>query len=205
MMKSPLALLVIALLSLGVAACGGAGKGVGSASHSSSNATPAGDYLRGDDDAEGDESPNHKDIDDDPLRHYGDAAGAADERAVTGLVKRYYAAAAAGDGAVGCSLLLIRLAKDSNLGQAAEKAYPPALDVPPLHGKSCAQIMSLLFKEDHEQLAADSTTLQVTSVRVNGRHGLALLGFRTTPERQIRVERDGGAWKLDALLDRELP
>jgi hypothetical protein len=202
-MRSLLALLATMLLSVGAGACGGASGGVGSTSQASSSATPTGGYVHDDDDA--DTGPNHEDTDDYRIRGYGHAPSAADERAVTGLVKRYYAAAAAGDGAVGCSLLLIRLAKDSNLGEAAEKAYPPAPDVPPLHGKSCAQIMSLLFKEDHEQLAADSTTLQVTSVRVNGLHGLALLGFRTTPERQIRVERDGGAWKLDALLDRELP
>jgi hypothetical protein len=41
-------------------------------------------------------------------------------------------------------------------------------------------------------------------VRVKGSRGLALLGFRATPERQIPLRRERGAWKVEALLDREL-
>jgi hypothetical protein len=212
-MNSLLVALVIALLSLGVAACGSQDKSRGSVSEASSSAaanmaiTPSatvlsGGYVRGDDDADGSGS---EDYDDAGVRGYGRAASAADRQVVTALLKGYYAAAAAGDGATACSLMLPRLVKGSNLGEAAEEAYPPAPSTPPLRGKSCAQIMSLLFTEDHQQLAADSATLVVSSLRVKGNHGLALLGFRTTPERQIPVERGGGVWKVDAPLDSEVP
>jgi hypothetical protein len=210
-MKPLLALPSIALLGLGVNACGG--KGAGSAPQFSSsfavtgNATtstvrPKGSYLRGDDDAD---ETNHKDEDDYSTRNYGHAASAGDKRTIVALVKRYYAVAAADDGARACVLIYSSLAKGSNLGEAAEVAYPPAPGVPPLRGRSCAQIMSLLFKEDHQQLAADVATIEVTSVRVKGRYGLALLGFRTSPERQIPVRRERGVWKIDTLLDEELP
>jgi hypothetical protein len=65
--------------------------------------------------------------------------------------------------------------------------------------------MSLLFDEDHRHLAADSATLHVIMVRVSGGHGLALLGFGTTPERQMSMERERGGWKIDAVLDKQLP
>jgi hypothetical protein len=205
---------LIALLGLGVSACGNAGKRTGSAPESSSSTaaaaaaaaagtvTPVGGYLRGDGDV--DDEANHTDQDDYATRNYGHAASAADVRAIVALVKRYYAAGAAGDGAAGCTLIYSGLANSPSLGEAAEEAYPPAPGVPLLRGQSCARIMSLLFKEDHQRLAADFATVEVTRVRVKGSRGLALLGFRTTPERQIPLRHERGTWKIEALLDREL-
>jgi hypothetical protein len=215
-MKPLLAPPLIALLGLSVSACGGAGKRTSSASQSPSGASvtggaatstasriePTGGYLRGDDDTD---ETNHKDEDDHGARNYGHAASAADRRAIAALVKRYYATGVAGDGAAACALIYSGLAKSPNLGEAAEAAYPPAPGVPPLRGESCARIMSLLFKEDHQRLAADIEGIEVTSVRVKGSRGLALLGFRTAPERQIPVRRERGTWKIEALLDKELP
>jgi len=204
----------IALLGLGLGACGDAGKHTGPAPKSPystraggamtatvSSTAPPGGYLRGDGD--GDE-PNHRDRDNYSTRHYGHAASAAQERAIAALVKRYYAAGAAGDGAAACALIYSGLADSPNLGEMAETVYPPAPGVPPLHGQSCARIMSLLFEEDHRRLAADLATVVVTSVRVKGNKGLVLLGFRATPERLFPVRRERGAWKTEALLDKEL-
>jgi hypothetical protein len=214
-MKPLLALPSIALLAMSVNACGNADKRTGSAPQSPSSATaadteagpvsriaPTKGYLRGDADAD---ETNHKDEDDYSIRTYGHAASAADERAIATLVKRYYVAAAGGDGSIACSLIYSGLVMSPNLGEAAEAAYPPAPGVPPLRGESCARIMSLLFKEDQERLAADINGMEVTSVRVKSNRGLALLGFRTMPERQIPVRREGGTWKMEALLDEELP
>ena len=213
-MRSLIAALAIALLVIGVGACGSGSSG--SVSHVSSyavspssvaatgasSAALADGYLRGDDDNDED-AYNH--FDDHPTRGYGHPASTVDRRAVRGLVKRYYSAAAEADGATACSLMLPRLANESNLGEAAEEIYALALNLPPLHGKSCAQIMSLLFKEDHKRLAADNATLHVTSVRLEGDNGLALLGFRTTPERKMPVQRERHLWGIDALLDSEIP
>lgn len=213
-MRSFLVLLTMA--PLGAGACGGAGKGAGSDVHAATGAVAAGGrtsmatryagriggYLRGDDDAD---ETNHRDADDRRVRGYGRAADATDRQAAMTLVARYYAAAAAGDGAGACSLMSSRLAGASKLGEAAEEAYPPAPSAPPLHGEGCPRIMAQLFEADHRQLAADSATLTVTGVRLKDGHGLALLGFKAMPEREIRIRREDGAWKIDALLDEELP
>jgi hypothetical protein len=200
----------IALLGVSVGACGDAGRHTGSAPESFhgahvegvSSAAPRGGYLRGDgdvDDADGRDEDNYR------ISHYGHVVSAAQERAIATLVRRYYAAGVAGDGATACSLIYPSLANSPSLGEAAEAAYPPAPGVPPLRGESCARIMSSLFKEDHRRLAADIDGMEVTSMRVKGNKGVVLLGFRTTPERQIPVRRRHARWKIDALLDEELP
>jgi hypothetical protein len=215
-MKPPLALLTLALLGFAVAACGGGSKGAGPVSRTSSrvvasggaaatSTTPNQSYFRGDGDDDDIDEKNRDDHDNYTVHRYGHKASAADGRAIISLVKRYYATAVAGDGARGCSLIYAHFANDPNLGTIAE-GYPVAPSVPPLRGKSCAHIMSLLFKESHRQLAAELAGLQVTDVRVKGRHGLALLAFRATPERLIPVEREGGgAWKVASLFDKALP
>jgi hypothetical protein len=214
-MRSLLAPPTIALLAIGVGGCGGA-KGTGSSSQVSSNvavststtqarasgSVPADGYLKGDDDNDADARNR---FDDHLIRDYGHAARAADRKAVTALVKRYYAAAVADLGATVCSLMSPHIAGERNLGEASEEAFALAASLPPLHGKSCAQIMTLLFKEDHVRVTVANSTLVVTSVRINGSRGYALLGFRATPERYVSVERERGRWKIDALRDLEIP
>jgi hypothetical protein len=170
--------------------------------HTASSPAAPGGYLRGDDDGDLDTTGRS---DDWRVRRYGHSASPADRGAVTALVKRYYATASAGAGAAACSMMVSRLARAPDLGEAAEAAFPLAPGVPALHGKRCASVMSLSFGEDHRRLAADSATIHVILVRVSGGHGLALLGFRTTPERQLSVEREHGRWKIGAVLDRQLP
>jgi len=210
-MKSVPTLPSIALLGLCIGACGGSGGGSGSAPRPTSSsaavrtvssAAPPGGYLRGDGDV--DDGPDHRDEDNYSLRHYGHAAGTAQRRAIAALVRRYYTAGAAGNGAAACALIYSGLAGSPGLGEAAEAVYPVAPSVPPLRGQSCARIMSLLFAEDHRRLAADRASVVVTGVRVKGGRGWVLLGFRTTPERLFPLRRERGAWKLEALLDREM-
>jgi hypothetical protein len=236
-MKSPLALLAIALLGLGATACGGTGKGAHAASQSTATAVTSGGapamavpsaissqrYLN-DGDAEkvndGDmdnRNGNHEDhdadsseeyeetydnnryhdSDDSSILAYGHAAGAAKKRAIAAAVKRYYMAAAAGDGATACSMLVSSIARAApeDYGQAPGPAY--------LRGaKTCAAVMSLLFKHDHSQLTG---MIAVTGVRVEGNQARALLGSTTMPAGYISVERERGAWKIDALLGGALP
>ena len=191
------ALLAIALLSIG---CAGARRRAGLASRSA--AAPAGSYMRDDDDVDEDASNQ---FDDHAIRDYGLAASAADTRMIAALVGRYYATVAAHDGAGACSVLLPSLAKRADLVEAVPEEYARASGPSALRGKSCAALMSLVFERNRRQLAAESSTLIVLGVRVKGDHGLALLGFKAEPERYIPVQLEAGAWRIDALLDEEIP
>jgi hypothetical protein len=199
-MRSLLTLPSIALLGLGLSACGNAGKRTGSASVSSSSAaatTPAQSHLPTDSDNDNDNPGNSRyDSDDSPVLYFGHAASAMDGRAIAGLVKRYYAAGAAGDGATACSLIYSLLAESV----AEEYAQSPAL-----RGKTCVKVMSKLFKQRHRELAGDIAGLKLTRVRVGGDRGLALLRFGSTRERRVLVRRERGAWKMDVLLDVGVP
>jgi hypothetical protein len=221
-----LAPLAIAALCASVLACGEAGRhGSASRSSSSSGIGPAqgsisGDYDRDDDfkkalnnDGDNDDSTQRKDrdndsdnmsdsyydIDDNTVRKYGHAADASDRRTVAALVKRYFAAAAREDGVTACSMIVPVFANSvpETLGQAAGPLYS--------RGNTCAVVLSKLFYHFHRQLAAHAAELEVTGVRVDGAKGIAVLGFRTLPGRLLHVAREGTVWKIDALLDLELP
>lgn len=207
-----LALPIGVFLSSGVGACGSVsggaspyGRTVSSTSipagSSSTGASRANGYVKGDGDADG---ANGRDADDAMARGYGHAASPVEARTVASLVKRYYMAAAVGDGGMACRLLSSAVADPTKLPQTAEK-YAPAPSAPPLQGKNCRYIMSLLFSESHRQLMADAPTLAVTAVRIAGRHCLALLAFRAKPEGILPLEREKGAWKIASLFDEELP
>jgi hypothetical protein len=136
---------------------------------------------------------------------YGHAASTVDRREIAELIKRYYTAAAAEDGALACKLIYNRLRSGANLVKAIPVAFAAAEGSSVFRGKSCAEVTTLLFEVDHARIVAGLATLQVVSVRLDGNHGLALLGFSATPERLIAVQRERGIWKIDALLDTEVP
>jgi hypothetical protein len=204
-MRSLLALPSIALLGLGVGACGDAGKRTGSASGSSSSAVAAATVattrvqprLPTDSDEDNDNPGGSRyDADDSPVLRFGRAASAAQGRAIASLVRRYYAAGAAGDGASACSLLYPLL---------AESVVEEYSQSPGLRGKTCAEVLSKLFKRRHQELAGDVAALKPTVVRVGGDHGLALVRFGGTRERRVLLRRERGAWKMDVLLDIGVP
>jgi hypothetical protein len=202
-MRSLLTLPSIALLGLGVGACGDAGKGTDSASGSPSSAaatvatTRAEPRLPTDSDEDNDNPGGSRyDADDSPVLRFGQAANHAEERAIASLVRRYYAAGAAGDGASACSLLYPLLA------ESVAEEYAQSLG---LRGKTCAQVLSKLFKRRHRELAGDVAALALTVVRVGGDRGLALVRFGATRERRVLLRRERGAWKMDVLLDVGVP
>lgn len=123
-------------------------------------------------------------------------ASPADRRAIEELVKRYFAAAAAGDGASACPLLVPSLATATG----EQVANPGA-------GQSrCAASLSHLYAQQHSHLAAlQVPTMTVTGVHVDGAVGYVTLGFRQALESEVLVQRESGVWKLDALLDSKLP
>jgi hypothetical protein len=144
-------------------------------------------------------SGSYYDPDDNTIRHFGHAAGAADARAVTALVKSYFAVAASENGGAACSMIVPSLARSvpESVGQPPGPAY--------YRGTTCAAVLSKVFKRNQSQLSAYSAQLAVTGVRVDRGSGVAVLGFKTLPGRDIPVARVSGRWTIDALLDDELP
>jgi hypothetical protein len=162
-----------------------------------------GKYYIGDHD---DDDFKHSEFDsDDPqLRDYGHAARPGDRRAISIVALRYLGAAGAGDSVLACSLLARRAAQPDLRIEVPEEYEPPA-SRSNLHGKSCPEVASPIFAENRAELATELPTVRVTAVRVRGDRGLALLGFAAIPERWIAVAREGESWKVDALLDSEVP
>lgn len=186
-MRPWLTVLATALLVATTVGCGHASKATGSRTVTSRGY----DRLDGDTD-EDDEHPLTAGNDDSSLfSTYGTSASPADSRVIGALVKRYFAAAAASNGAAACALLDVTLAHQLVEGE------PSSGD--------CARALSLQLVRQHELLAADDVaTMTVIYVHVKGSLGLAALGFRKAPEQQIIVEREGGEWKVDALVGSDL-
>jgi hypothetical protein len=173
-----LAVLAVTLLIVGAGACGGASKA----------ATRAGMAGNGD-------------PDDGRIRSYGHMASPADGQAVAGLVKRYYAAAVAGDAAAVCPLIHV----NSSEAVSFPEGFAVELMSSLLHGRNCVRFVASLLEEAHRRLVAEHASLAVTGVRVSGPTGFALLAFDTLPERVLPVERTRGTWKLATLLPSPVP
>jgi hypothetical protein len=206
-------LLAAMLVSIGVTACGSAGEKAISTSPASLGAavtdstsmttasnggpsslttTPSGSHHI--DSNDGDNDPNSDD--DSAILDYGHAASEPEKHAITALVARYYAAAAADDGASACTLIY---------GIVVETIPESYSLSPELAGGTCAAVMSNVFKQRHKQLAAEAAALKVTEVRVEGKKGLALMYFGATPESHIYVHREDGAWKVESLFAAGMP
>jgi hypothetical protein len=180
-MRLGLALLAIALLLTGMAACG------------ASDPTTSHGYLKKDGDAEGDDGPPHgKGVGDDLpfLNSYGAKADLAQAQAIAALVTSYYTAASTDNAAKACSLLASGLAR--GLAEAESSQHG---------GESCATALSPIFEKQHPQLIKDDVpTMVVTTIRVKGDTALAVLGFQAEPEADVLLQREGSRWKMDTLL-----
>jgi hypothetical protein len=128
------------------------------------------------------------------ISKYGHPAQGPEKRAITALVRAYYVAAAADDGAKACSLLysLLEEAVPENYGQ------PPG--PPSLRGKTCATVLIKLFKQVPNQSSSVLAKTEVTGVRVRGRVGFAQLRSSGMPMGQISVEREHQSWKVSSLI-----
>jgi hypothetical protein len=198
-MKALLVLLTVALFGIGIGAAGCGDTSKGGTTTVSSVRVSAGGYLKKDGDIDFDDNHRGKVLANDDialLASSGPEADAADRSAVTAVVKRYYAAAAAENGAQACLLLDSSLAAALAVGGGRQASS----------GKTCAGSLSAFYKQQHEQLADDEVaTMAVTDVHIKGGLGLAVLGFRKMPEGEILLEREDGVWKIDSLLDSEMP
>jgi hypothetical protein len=183
-----------------------------------SSTIPPGQRLRGDGDADnprdfdgngdGDGSEDHDqdypvpagyrlpDSDDRAIFAYGHPPSAGERAAIGRVVKRYYVAASAGDGATACSLLPASLARSlpEDYGRSSGPAY--------LRGaRTCQAIASKLFARMHEQLAEAIT---IVEVRVKGSSAQVVLSSRKMPASDIQLLRQDGAWKVEELIGQPL-
>ncbi len=143
---------------------------------------------------DGDEDP--RTYDDDVILDYGRPADPADRLAITELAQRYYRAAAAGDGAAGCSLLYSLVAESMPEEPNLSSGQGPV---------TCTSILSSMFKRAHRRLVADAAAFKVVGVRVEGKRAYVLLSFVHSRVRYTIVHRDGGPWKVEQLFDTRLP
>jgi hypothetical protein len=226
-MKQLPVMIASVLLGVCVTACAGAGGHTSSTSPDAPKGVSAQGYLNdGDaedfydsdshsdsggrvnpDDTDGDsvgeynrkyDNGNYRDGDDRSVLDYGHSASAADGRAVTAVVERFYAAAAARDPETACSLMVVSIAK------AAPENYSQAPGPSYLYGgKTCRAVMSRMFKYLRSELS--DAAVRVTGVRVKNNRAIALLGSNRMSASEIFVRREGGDWKIDALLGNPLP
>lgn len=210
--KPLLVLSAVALLSLSATACGGAEKSTSVASRASSlgfkgdedddeesaesNSNNSGDKDADFDNDAKDKRRGYHDSDDNVVLTYGHAASSAEQKALTDVVTRYYAAAAAGNGASACSMIT------STFVQAIPEDYGQSPGPVYLRGKTCAAVMTLLFKHEHKRLAAAP---EITQVRVGDKQAYVFLGSQAVPASFVTMEREGGVWKVAGLLAQALP
>jgi hypothetical protein len=221
-MRRLLACLATVWLGVSICACGGAGTHSGSSIRVSSAAasdTTTGTtssvsssihstidndndnaFTKADNDSDNDNGAPGDDKNNNSVLYAFHAASPADERAITSLIKRYYAVALAGQGAKACSMIY------STLAESVPEDYGLSPPGPPyMRGTTCPVVLSLMFKHFHTELAAELPKLEVARVRLQGHRGLAVLHFGKVPQRQLQVAREGHVWKLASLLDSELP
>jgi hypothetical protein len=215
------ALAAILFGGLCVSACGGTGGGGGSTASSgslkrvASNAAaittiadppPHIPRANADVDKDGDGQVGHYgmnryDYDDKQIVYMGHPASAADRQSIAVVVKNYFAAAAAHDGAKLCAGMYSLIAESVPEDYGEPPAGPPGFS-----GKTCAVVLSKLFAQRGRERSVDTTgKLEVTGVRVREGKALALLRFGTAPIRYIWVRREYKRWKVDTLLDIGIP
>lgn len=185
--RKPVAILLCLALGLSapaLAACGGA-----KPSFAGGARQRDGD---GDDDSRG---MGPADNDGDAVLTFAPAPSVVERRAIVALLRRYYAAAAAGEGAKACALTYW-LVRERTVEEHDHGRGPRSL-----RGATCAQVASELFRERHRELAEDVARFRVGAVQVRARHGWAVLDFGALRERVTQVHRDPASWKLDALPD----
>lgn len=144
--------------------------------------------------ADKDEDPQSPD--DNRVLFFGRAATTAERREIARLVKQYYAASAAGEGARLCSLLYDLI---------AETLVEQYASSPGLAGSDCASVASKLLAQRHAELVVDAAALQLTRVRVKGPKAYAMVYFGKRPEPYLVLHRRRGAWRVQTPFAGGLP
>jgi hypothetical protein len=179
-------------------ACGRSKQVVGASRHASPGSTPvtAKEATVADRDRDYDGNGRTRyDRDDYDILAFGRAANQNETKAITKLLKNYYAAAASHDGRMACSLMSTAAA------EATIEIYGPDREPFGSHRKTCAAVTTSLFRHFHRQMTVDSATMWVRSIRLGPSLGYAILSFRSHPDRHMILYRESGSWRIDAALD----
>jgi hypothetical protein len=189
----PLVYLAVAVGVLPLTGCGGAGNG-----RSTPIAIARGQLPPRDGDKDIDSlGMGRYDTDNDADPTFGPAATPAEHEAMATLLRRYYDAAAADNGALACTLL------DPLVAEAAVEEHRPGKGPPALRGRGCAQVLTKLFAQRHRELAEEAAALRVGWAQTKGQRATVLADFGPTRERLVLVHRSQGVWQMDALLENE--
>jgi hypothetical protein len=158
-----------------------------------------GDGVKNDGDGDGDGAARgHFDKDDSIILRLNHRARAGDRRAIASLFDRYYALAAADDGADACRLMYPVLVR-SLPEDEARRGYGPRFE----QGlTTCPAIMSALFKHSHGEFSAP---VKVVAVHVKGDRAIVLIDSSAMPLRVMEAERQGKSWKIDRFAPAALP
>lgn len=140
----------------------------------------------------------HYDSDETGIIYFGQNASNADRRAVISVVRRYHAAAAADNGAKACDVIYTLLT------EAIPEDYGQPPGPPSLRGKTCAVVLTKLFKQPHGRHIDVTVGRHVIGVRVKGNRGLALMSSGTRVESSLPVRRERGVWKVSAINANEI-
>lgn len=154
-----------------------------------------------DSDADGDDDRprlGYYDRDDAGTRDFGHAAPPTDRRALTALTRRYYAEAAAENGAAACAMLARTFASIVVEDYGRGSSGPSYLS----SGTTCASVLTLLFHHFHAKLVEP---IEVIRTRVAGDTALVLIGAANTPASDLEAHREGGAWRVVGMLASSLP
>lgn len=191
--RLPLLCLAMVLVVLLLTGCGDAGK-----SSSASTAIAPGRLPPRDGDGDIDSlGMGRYDTDNDADPTFGPAASPLEHEAIATLLKRYYDAAAADDGALACTLL------DPLVAEAAVEEHRPGKGPPALRGRTCAQVLTKLFAQHHRELVEEAAALRVGWAQTKDQRATVLADFGPTRERLVLVHRAHGTWQMDALLENE--
>jgi hypothetical protein len=156
------------------------------------------DDLAGPVDRDGDreaiDSPRYFDSDEASVGVSARSAGLHDRRAIARLVRGYFAAARAGNGAAACRLIR------RDVAASLPHAVPPYA-----RGRTCPPIMARLFAVNRVQLVAEAARLVHVHAYVKGDEGWALVTFRGLATRGFPVAHETRIWKLGTVFDQELP
>lgn len=137
------------------------------------------------------------DHDDRDVSGFGSAAGRTDAREIGALVGRYYLDVAADNGAAACSLLTRGLAE--GLVELQDPSAGASHAVVP----DCAAFVAKELKGILGRSPGDLLGVKLIGARVKRADGIALLRLRSDESRYIRVRHEGGAWKIESLIDSE--
>lgn len=194
-------LLVLAIVPSFGLLFGACGDSKEPSTRASSTSTALPRYAQADADKDNDFGAATDDSNNNAALNFGRAASPAERRAVAALLRRYYAAALAGDGPAACGMIVSSFAEAIGEDYGEGSAGAPYLQ----SATTCAGVLDLLFRHYHAQLAVEEPRLEVRRVRLVNHRGFAILSFGSMPEREISVAREGHVWKLQAMLDNELP